>query len=68
MYLLLNSGMKNKFQTSFVLDRELWIKFKTKTAREGVSMKETLNRLILNYVNNKESKNASSWFHLPKWR
>ena len=66
--MLLYLSMKNRFQTSFVLDRELWIKFKTKTAREGVSMKETLNKLILNYVNNRESNNVSSWFHLPKWR
>ena len=59
--------MNNRYQTSFVIDKELWIKFKSKTLSEGKSIKEKLNSLILDYVNNKETKNASNWFRIPKW-
>ena len=59
--------MKNRYQTSFVIDKELWIKFKSKSLSEGKSIKEKLNSLILDYVNNKETKNASNWFRIPKW-
>ena len=62
------SCMKNRYQTSFVLDKELWIKFKSKALKEGVSIKDKLNNLIQDYVNNKETNNARSWFRLPKWR
>ena len=61
--------MKNdnkKIQTSFVMDKELWLKFKSKTLSEGYSVKDKLHTLILNYIN--ETKNASSWFSISKWR
>ncbi len=64
---MLNCTMNNRYQTSFVIDKELWIKFKSKTLNEGKSIKEKLNSLILDYVNNKETKNASNWFRIPKW-
>jgi hypothetical protein len=59
--------MKNRYQTSFMIDRKLWIKFKSKSLSEGKTIKDNLNSLILDYVNKKETKNASSWFHIPKW-
>lgn len=59
--------MKNRYQTSFVLDKELWIKFKTKTLKDGVSIKDKLHSLIIGYVNTKETKSARRWFHIPKW-
>ncbi len=59
---------KNRYQTSFVVDKELWIKFKSKTTKEGVSIKDKLHSLMTDYVNNKETNNARSWFRLPKWR
>jgi len=61
--------MKNdnkKIQTSFVMDKELWLKFKSKTLSEGYSVKDKLHTLIVNYI--KETKNASSWFSISKWR
>lgn len=60
--------MKNRYQTSFVVDKQLWIKFKSKTLKEGVSIKDKLHSLMTDYVNNKETKNARNWFSLPKWR
>jgi len=57
--------MKDRFQTSFIIDKKLWIKFKSKTVEEGVSMKDALHTIIDKYV--KEKKSASSWFHLPRW-
>jgi len=61
--------MKNRYQTSFMIDKELWIKFKSKSSSEGKSIKDKLNSLILDYVNdNKETDNASSWFLLPRWK
>ena len=61
--------MKNRYQTSFMIDKELWIKFKSKSSSEGKSIKDKLNSLITDYVNNnKETKNASSWFLLPRWK
>ena len=59
--------MKNRYQTSFVVDKKLWIKFKSRTLNEGVSIKEKLHSLMLDYVNSKETKNASNWFRIPKW-
>jgi len=60
--------MKNRYQTSFVIDKKLWIKFKSKTLEEGVSIKDKLDFLITQYVKEQEeSKNGSSWFHLPRW-
>jgi hypothetical protein len=59
---------KNRYQTSFVVDKKLWIKFKSKTLKEGVSIKDKLHSLMTDYVNDKETNNARSWFHLPKWR
>ena len=35
--------MKNRYQTSFVIDKKLWIKFKSKTLEEGVSIKDKLD-------------------------
>mgnify|MGYP003640087166 FL=1 len=61
--------MKNKnktIQTSFVIDKELWLKFKSKTLREGYSVKDKISLLILDYVK-RESKNASNWFRIPRW-
>ena len=58
--------MKNRYQTSFVIDKELWIKFKSKTLREGSSIKDVLHKLIANYVKG-EKLNGSSWFRLPRW-
>ncbi len=58
--------MKNRYQTSFVIDKKLWIKFKSKAIREGLSMKDVLHKLIEDYV--KGNVNASSWFRLPKWK
>ena len=58
--------MKERFQTSFIIDKELWIKFKSKTVRDEVSIKDALHTMIDNYI--KEGNNASSWFRLPKWR
>ena len=60
--------IKNRYQTSFVVDKQLWIKFKSKTLKEGVSIKDKLHSLMTDYVNNKETKNARNWFSLPKWR
>jgi hypothetical protein len=57
--------MKDRFQTSFIIDKKLWIKFKSKTVEEGVFMKDALHTIIDKYV--KEKKSASSWFHLPRW-
>jgi len=59
--------MKNRYQTSFIVDKELWIKFKSKTLKEGLSIKDKLHSLINDYVNSKEHKNASNWFRLPRW-
>jgi hypothetical protein len=59
--------MKDRYQTSFVIDKELWIKFKSKTLREGSSIKKVLHELISDYVKG-EKINGRSWFHLPKWR
>ena len=63
---MLYFNIKNRYQTSFVIDKKLWIKFKSKTIKEGLSIKEVLNELIKEYV--KGNTNASSWFRLPKWR
>lgn len=60
--------MKNRYQTSFVVDKKLWIKFKSKTLKEGVSIKDKLHSLMLDYVNNKETTNARNWFSLPRWK
>ena len=59
--------MKNRYQTSFVVDKKLWIKFKSKTLKDGVSIKDKLNSLMLDYVNSKETKSARRWFHISKW-
>ena len=59
--------MKNRYQTSFIVDKKLWIKFKSKTLKEGVSIKDKLNSLMLDYVNSKETKSGSRWFHISKW-
>lgn len=60
--------MKNRYQTSFVIDKKLWIKFKSKTLEEGVSIKDKLDFLITRYVKEKkESNNGSRWFHISKW-
>ena len=59
--------MKNRYQTSFVVDKELWIKFKSKTLKDGVSIKDKLHNLISLYVDGKEYDSASSWFRLPRW-
>ena len=32
--------MKNRYQTSFIVDKELWIKFKSKTLKEGLSVSD----------------------------
>jgi len=61
--------MKNKnktIQTSFVIDKELWLKFKSKTLRDEYSVKDKLHSLISDYIK-KESKNASNWFRIPRW-
>lgn len=61
--------MKNdnkKIQTSFVMDKKLWLKFKSKTLAEGYSVKDKLHTLISDYIK-KETKNASSWFRISKW-
>jgi len=61
--------MKNRYQTSFMIDKELWIKFKSKSSSEGESIKDKLNSLILDYVNDKkETRYARSWFLLPRWK
>jgi len=57
---------KKKIQTSFVMDKELWLKFKSRTLAEGYSVKDKLHTLISNYI--KETKNASSWFSISKWK
>ena len=44
--------MKDRYQTSFVVDKKLWIKFKSKTLKEGVSIKDKLHSLMTDYVNN----------------
>jgi len=56
-----------KIQTSFIMDKKLWLKFKAKSLSEGLSIKEKLNVLISEYVKNKEKKNGSSWLRLPRW-
>ena len=66
LYLDMNKDI-TKIQTSFIMDKKLWLKFKAKSLSEGSSIKEKLNVLILDYVNNKEKKNASSWFRLSRW-
>ena len=63
---MVDCTMKNRYQTSFVIDKELWIKFKSKAIKEGLSMKDVLHKLIEEYV--KGNADASSWFRLPKWR
>lgn len=63
---MLYFNMKNRYQTSFVIDKELWIKFKSKAIKEGLSMKDVLHKLIEEYV--KGNADAGSWFRLPKWR
>ena len=65
--MLLNLIMKERYQTSFVIDKELWIKFKSKTLKDRVSIKDKLHNLISLYVDGKEYDNASSWFRLPRW-
>jgi hypothetical protein len=59
--------MKDRYQTSFVVDKELWIKFKSKALKDGVSIKDKLHNLISLYVDGKEYKNASNWFRIPRW-
>ena len=59
--------MKERYQTSFVIDKELWIKFKSKTLKDRVSIKDKLHNLISLYVDGKEYDNANSWFRLPRW-
>ena len=59
--------MKERYQTSFVIDKELWIKFKSKTLKDRVSIKDKLHNLISLYVDGKEYDNATSWFRLPRW-
>ena len=48
------------------MDKELWLKFKSRTLAEGYSVKDKLHTLISNYI--KETKNASSWFSISKWK
>lgn len=59
--------MKNRYQTSFVIDKELWIKLKSKTMQNGVTIKDTLHELIDNYVK-KEQNSGSHWFSLSRWK
>jgi len=63
---MLYFNMKNRYQTSFVIDKELWIKFKSRAIKEGLSMKDVLHKLIEEYVEG--NTNAGSWFRLPKWK
>ena len=51
---MVDCTMKNRYQTSFVVDKKLWIKFKSATLKEGVSIKDKLHSLMLDYVNDKE--------------
>ncbi len=60
--------MNKRFQTSFIIDKKLWIKFKYKTIKEGIPMRYKLEELITDYINKKETGNGSSWIRLPKWR
>jgi len=59
--------MKKRYQTSFVIDKKLWIKFKSKTIKNGESIKDVLHVLIDEYVR-KEQSNGSSWFSLSRWK
>jgi hypothetical protein len=65
---MVDCTMKNRYQTSFVVDKKLWIKFKSATLKEGVSIKDKLHSLMLDYVNDKERLDARNWFRLPKWK
>ena len=67
-YILCMINTKDRYQTSFVVDKKLWIKFKSKTLKEGVSIKDKLHSLMTDYVNNKETTNARNWFSLPRWK
>ena len=58
---------KKNIQTSFVMEKKLWLKFKSKTLAEGVSVKDKLHNLISDYIKEKKS-NASNWFSISKWR
>ena len=59
-------GGYQEISTPQIMDKKLWLKFKSKTLAEGYSVKDKLHTLISDYIK-KETKNASNWFRIPKW-